>query len=182
MGLQGLTASQFGRLKVRDPHYYTGRWPYLSRAVQMVMADGAPDSALELGPYRRPLFEGSDVMDLHDYLADDSSAKVKWVCDARKVPWVIGDKAYDLFVALQVWEHLGSDQAKAFAEVRRVAQRAVLSFPYLWQMKDTSNCHHNVDLKRILAWTDGAQPKQRVIIDKPDHRFKRMVCYYDFRT
>jgi hypothetical protein len=41
----------------------------------------------------------------------------------------VADNAYDLFVALQVFEHLGTSQREAFREVRRVARHAIISLP-----------------------------------------------------
>ena len=51
------------------------------------------------------------------------------VHDATRIPWPIGADRYDLFVALQVFEHLGSAQPAVFDEVRRVARHAIISLP-----------------------------------------------------
>ena len=74
------------------------------------------------------------------------------VADATKTPWPIDDKAYDLFVALQVFEHLGTHQPEAFREVRRVARNAILSLPIDWVMADPRNCHHGLTHEQVLAW------------------------------
>jgi len=176
MTLKRMTPAEFRRLRDADP-YYKNRWPYLSEASRQVRSL-SPSTALELGPYRRPLFAGSDVMDLRDNLLGES---VTWQWDATNTPWPVADKAYDVFIALQVWEHLGGAQARAFAEVQRVARSAVLSFPYKWRLKDTSNCHHGIDQAKILAWTKGVKPKRSVIVDKPNPATRRMICVYDFR-
>lgn len=177
MTLSPLTAATFGGLKKRDPNYYSGRWPYLSLASDLAM-QLKPESILELGPYRRPLIGGSDVMDLNDYLAD---GKVKWKWDARKTPWPVEDNAYDLFIALQVWEHLGREQAAAFREVMRISKTAILSFPYLWQLADTGDCHHGIGDGTIREWICGVRPTKKVIVDKPNPKYKRAIYVFDFR-
>lgn len=177
MTLERMTPAQFRQLRTADPKYYEGRWPYLSEAIRQTLAL-KPKTALELGPYRLPLFRGSDVMDLRDHLP---ASRVKWKCDARQTPWPQADKSYDVFIALQVWEHLGDAQARAFAEVRRIARTAVLSFPYKWKLRDTSDCHHNVGDATISEWTGGATPVRRVVIDKPNAAYRRAIYVFDFR-
>ena len=61
-------------------------------------------------------------------------------------------RAYDLFVAFQVFEHLGDSQPEAFREVRRVARNAILSLPIDWEMADPRNCHHQLSAAKVRAW------------------------------
>lgn len=179
MALKSVTTKEFARLKAGDSKYYKNRWPYLSMAAKLAAAL-KPETALELGPYMIPVLVGSDVMDVRDNVpASQNRVKLKW--DATKTPWPVEDKAYDVFVALQVWEHLGDAQAEAFKEVRRIAKTAVLSFPFRWKLKDTSNCHHMVDSNTIKRWTLGTEPTKRVIIDEPDPRYRRAIYVFDFR-
>ena len=49
-------------------------------------------------------------------------------CMAGNKSWPIGEKEYDLFVALQVFEHLGDWQTEAFGEVSRVASQLSVRF------------------------------------------------------
>lgn len=176
MKLEPLTAESFGALKQSDPAYYTGRWPYLNVAVQMAMEE-PPTRVLELGPYRRPLFLGCDLMDRHNYL---KAGSVDIIHDATQVPWPVEDRTYDLFVALQVWEHLRPKQSEAFAEVRRVAKRAVLSFPYKWTRVPKDDVHFDIDMETISKWTQGEVPRRSTIVDSPNPEYKRLVCLYVF--
>jgi hypothetical protein len=107
--------------------------------------------ALELGPHVLPLIVGADVMDLRENpeLYGDHTVIVH---DARQVPWPIDDRRYDLFVALQVFEHLGGRQVEAFLEVRRVARHAVISLPIDWVMKDPTHSHHMITNDLALSW------------------------------
>lgn len=74
------------------------------------------------------------------------------VQDATHTPWPVADKQYDLFVALQVFEHLGTRQSEVFREVSRVARHAIISLPIDWQMADPKNCHHQISQEKVLSW------------------------------
>ena len=127
-----------------------------------------------------PLVAGCQVMRL-----DKPSPHVKvpaptYVWDARQTPWPIGDKRYAAGAALQVWEHLDGKQAAAFAELRRVARFAVLSFPYKWNWpKDL--VHHNIDDERIAQWTLNHPMKDRLVVpDDEVPKLLRLVCSFSF--
>ena len=51
------------------------------------------------------------------------------VFDATQVPWPVDDKAYDLFMALQVFEHLTDRQREAFLEVLVILEVVISSNP-----------------------------------------------------
>jgi hypothetical protein len=72
--------------------------------------------------------------------------------NAMESPWPVGDRQYDLFVALQVFEHLGTRQDEAFREVRRVARHAIISLPIDWEMADPTDCHHQLSSEKVLSW------------------------------
>ena len=78
---------------------------------------------------------GADVMDRVERPGLEASGQVM-LHDATATPWPIPGGRYDLFVALQVFEHLGTSQRAAFAEVRRVARHAIISLPIEWEMDD----------------------------------------------
>lgn len=133
-------------------------------------------SALELGPYVLPLIVGADVMDIEENpdLAGDHKVIIH---DATKTPWPVADRQYDLFVALQVFEHLGDRQPEAFREVRRVAKHAVISLPIDWVMRDPSHTHHGISHERVLSWfTPLAPTRVRLGNDGPD---KRLVYVFE---
>jgi hypothetical protein len=165
-------------LAVAEP-YYKPRRVYLSAAgaVARELIDRRRlRTALELGPHLRSLIVGADVMDVvrNDRLHAEGR---RIVHDATSVPWPIADKAYDLFVALQVFEHLGTRQPEAFREVRRVARNAILSLPIDWVMADPSNCHHGLTNERVLDWFAPVVPT-RVEVGNPGHR-KRLIYVFE---
>jgi hypothetical protein len=143
-----LTHEEFLRLQRSHP-YYHARWPYLSEAIR-ISARVKPQRVLELGPYMRPLYSGSDVI---DQVVHNPSEPPRWVHDATVAPWPVPSRSYDLFVALQVWEHLRDSQVDAFGEAGRVATWGLLSFPLEWNLKNAGDCHHGITMSKIREWT-----------------------------
>ena len=134
-------------------------------------------TALELGPHLRSLIVGADVMDI---VRNDAARAEGRQIVARRDEGARGrstDKAYDLFVALQVFEHLGTRQPEAFLEVRRVARNAILSLPIDWVMADPRNCHHLVTEERVLGWFAPVVPT-KVVVGNPGHR-KRLIYVFE---
>lgn len=154
-----ITIEDFNRLCLEDS-YYNSRWSYFEKAIEM-LSDREYGKVLELGGYKSSIVTDSDTMDFNS-----SYRKLTLQHDARTTPWPIEDKKYDLFIALQVWEHLymdqknilGPKQQEAFAEVMRVSKNALLSFPYKWNQP--GNIHHGIDENKINVWTLGIEPKR----------------------
>lgn len=164
MPLEPISEADFQAASARWP-YYARRWGYFRLALQFA---GSPSSVLELGPHRLPLFPAGDTMDRKAELLPT------YRHDASVTPWPV-EQHYDLFIGLQVWEHLGASQAMAFWEVMRVADRAVLSFPYRWDCP-ADLIHHGIDDAVIGRWTCGV-PWQSAAVAI---RGRRMVCYWEF--
>ncbi len=114
-----------------------------------------------------------DVVDKPDLRAEGR----RIVANATTTPWPVADGQYDLFVALQVFEHLGTRQPEAFREVRRVARNAILSLPIDWIMADPANCHHDLTNERVLGWFAPVVPT-RVVLGNPGHR-KRLIYVFE---
>jgi Methyltransferase domain len=157
--IRPITKPEFDDLAAREP-YYKARWSYMSvvgALAEDLILRRKLTNALELGAHLRPVIVGADVMALSH--RDDLDAEGQEVIhDATVAPWPVEDKAYDLFVALQVFEHLGDKQPQAFAEVRRVARNAILSLPIDWDMPDPNNCHHQISNEKVLSWFAPVKP------------------------
>jgi hypothetical protein len=158
---------------------------YRPRAVYMSAASHIADdmirrrdltSALELGPYLRSLIVGADVLDLIEQPDREVEGRTI-IHNATRLPWPVGDKAYDLFVGLQVFEHLGTSQPAVFREVRRVARHAILSLPIDWVMSNPNNCHHGITEETALAWFAPVVPT-RIEIGNSGHR-KRLIFVFE---
>ena len=163
--MEPITEADYQRALGECP-YYAGRWGYYRLALGFA---GSPPSVLELGPHWLPLFPGGDTMDL------DAVLSPTYRHDARVTPWPVESGRYDLFIGLQVWEHLGASQADAFREVMRIARRAVLSFPWEWDCP-TDPVHHGVNAAVMARWTCGVPVAGRAL--SPDGA--RLVCYWEF--
>jgi hypothetical protein len=159
--------------------YYRPRLAYMSAASRIaedMIRGRALTSALELGPYLRPLIVGADVLDLADQPDRETEGKTI-IHDATHLPWPVADGEYDLFVALQVFEHLGERQAEVFGEVRRVARNAIISVPIDWEMSDPTNCHHRISEERALGWFAPVRPS-RIVLGNGGHR-RRLIFVFD---
>jgi hypothetical protein len=176
-----MTRDEFDGLAARNP-YYLGRDGYLGAAAWVagdLIDRFGLRTALELGPNVRPLICGADVMDRVARPGLEASGSVL-LHDATSTPWPIRDSQYDLFVALQVFEHLGADQAAAFAEVRRVARHAIISLPIGWQMDDPRNPHHGISHEHVLSWFAPIAPT-RVIVGNPGYRQRLIYTFENLR-
>jgi hypothetical protein len=153
--IRPLGEREFREIVQRFP-YYKGRRTYM--AVAGALAGDLIDTyrartALELGAHLRPVIVGADVMDLDERSrATLEGAGRVIVHDATRTPWPVADKQYDLFVGLQVFEHLGTRQNAAFLEVCRIARHAIISLPIGWVMPDPTNCHHRISPEKALSW------------------------------
>ena len=176
--IQPMTRAEFDALSASDG-YYRGRHTYLGAAA-WVAADLIErhrlTNALELGPNTRPLISGADVMDLVARPGLQCSGEVM-VHDAKSTPWPVTRDRYDLFVALQVFEHLGTRQRAAFDEVRRIARHAIVSLPIDWEMKDSANPHHGISHEEALSWFAPIEPSQ-VIVGNPGRR-QRLIYVFE---
>jgi hypothetical protein len=159
--------------------YYRVRVEYLDAAAGIaadLIRKHRLHTALELGPHLQPLIVGADTMSLDDR-ADLRATGRRLVHDATNVPWPADDRAYDLFVALQVFEHLGTSQPEVFREVRRVARHAILSLPIDWEMTDPTNVHHMLRDEQVRSWFAPVAPTS-VVVGNGGRR-KRLVYVFE---
>ena len=168
--LPSITHADFTSARARWP-YLKRRWNYYREAISIAKRL-APRRVLEIGTAYIPLFPVSDRL---DYKAD---FRPTFLHDATVVPWPIADQAYDLVVALQVWEHLGNRQREAFSELPRVARYALLSLPYRWRSK-TNISHSGIDDQVVLRWAGGLEPVETVEVPRFGRR-RRKIYLFDF--
>lgn len=177
-GIRVLTQSEFDEMAARFP-YYDGRWGYMSAALAQastLIRRHRLRTALELGAPVRPIIVGADVMDIKARPELDPTVPIT-IHDATQAPWPVADKAYDLFLALQVFEHLRDRQREAFLEVRRVARHAIISLPIDWEMDDPRNCHHRISHERVLSWFAPVVPSR--VIEGSSGRRRRLIYVFE---
>ena len=159
--------------------YYQGRWAYFSEVIEIIKEQSDIDKVLELGPSFMPIVKDSDIMvkpEIDNWGRLITQAPKEYLQDATKIPWPIKDKEYDIFIALQVWEHLFDKQREAFQEVMRISKMAILSFPYLWDCpRDNANYpeHHIIDEKIIANWTLNIEPVRIIKIPRTGERVSK---------
>jgi hypothetical protein len=168
--------------------YYNGRWEYIKVVIDIVNRQ-KPSSVLELGPGQHTIVKGCDIMlkpeDDRWGRPINPVGKV-YLHDATEKPWPIADRKYDLFIALQVWEHLSNKQSRAFREVMRISRAAVFSLPYRWNVpKDNANYpeHHDIDEQLIGDWTLNIEPREIVRVMKTGEKVSqeaRIIYYWVF--
>jgi hypothetical protein len=181
-GIRPLTHPEFEEMAAAFP-YYNGRWGYMSAALAQastLIRRHRLKTALELGAPVRPIIVGADVMDIKARPELDPTIPIT-IHDATQAPWPVDDKAYDLFLALQVFEHLRDRQREAFLEVRRVARHAIISLPIDWEMDDPRNCHHHISNERVLSWFAPISPT-RVIEGNGGKRRRLIYVFEDLPT
>lgn len=168
--------------------YYIGRWEYYKKVIDLIRRLEV-SNVLELGPGFLPIVPSSDVMlspEDDKYGRPDGVEGRVIIQDATIKSWPIPDKHYDLFIALQVWEHLDNKQQRAFREVRRISKRAILSFPYRWSGGDQSSlhrAHRDIDKELIGDWTLNTTPVEIVEIPRTGPEFskgERLIYYWEF--
>lgn len=166
--MQYVTRSDFDSIAAQDEYYKsTERWDLYEAAVEVIRSL-APSSVLELGPYRLPIVSDGHTMDRRENL------RPTIIHDACNFSWPV-ECDYDVFVALQVWEHLGDHQQQAFREVQRFASHAVLSFPYEWDCPNNPS-HHGITKDTIRNWTLNQEPASVQII--PSASNHRRILYH----
>lgn len=171
-GVSAWNREEFEALLRKYPkflNYYKDRWEYLEKASAMAMKE-RPCSILELGAHLLPLFKKSDVLDIKKKIP-----RLTYQHNLTRAPWPVKDKAYDLVMALQVWEHLEGGQEAAFREVMRVSRSAVLSFPYLWNKP--GDIHHGIDKTIIARWTLHHPPEE---IMEVGSQYPRIIYRFKF--
>lgn len=136
----------------KDP-YFKNRWSYFE-PIYGLLAEMDPYSMLEAGANNYPLYTDSTSVGLAPSEHTDVVADITKTLPFR-------DKEFDVYMALQVWEHLEGGQREAFSEARRVSLRVVLSFPYRWENSEDTT-HYNLDDTVFESWV--GKPSRRIMI------------------
>ena len=118
----------------------------------------------------------SDTMGLDSNIMDKDNLKNGvFVQDATKLPWNFKDKEYDVFVALQVLEHLNPNQNEIFEEIKRISKYSIITLPYKWNTP-SDKIHNMTDDVIIKKWTNNELPYKTLVVGIPS-RLRIMLCY-----
>ncbi len=165
--METLTKPEYDLLLEQD-NYYRNRWNYFSIVTEWINYLN-PDTVLEAGPYRQPICKNCDTIDINN------TFNPTFCFDLGITPWPI-DKKYDLFIALQVWEHV-KNPIGAFKEVKRISKNAIFSLPFEWK-NCGSLCHENITFSKIHSWFNFEDFSKCVIV--PPVKTKRIVFLFEF--
>ena len=170
------------KVKELDDIYWTEtaekRWEYIHVVLSQLKVM-KPKTILELGSNNINLTTFSDNMCLKkDDIDVENMMNRKYIQDALKMPWkAIRKKQYDVFIALQVFEHLRGKQAEVFKQIQRVSNTAILSFPFEWEYADF--IHTGITKNTINKWTCGMRPEEIIVLgDNPNRR--RAIYIFKF--
>lgn len=166
-----LTIARFRAHYPRVQHWSENRWDYHAAAIEILREQlpAGVEKVLEIGPMGVQLVPGSDVLDYKVRLANWPVKDPKYLHDATKFPWPIGDKAYDLLIALRVFQHLVPVQRQAFDEARRVARNLLIVVPE--EYGDNSIGSQGISRQAFVEWNDGVEPTASVKTDHGDVYF-----------
>lgn len=158
-----------------DRAYYSNRgrdrWPLIAACAACINPLLTPtNTVLELGPGVMPLVKGcTHTMDN----VPRGGIRPTYLWDATRLPWPIKSRAYDIFLAFQVIEHLGDHKERIFKEIKRVSRCGVISLPFKWPGHTS---HSGIDDVAIRRWV-GRSPDTRVIVNLGDAQ-ERVICVY----
>ena len=173
-----ITKDVFMELGKNDKYFNESRWDHYSEVLSCIEQIGITENVLEIGPYRAPFIQGSDIMDIkrHNYPFEINDF-IKHDCS--KVPFPIEDKKYDLVIASQVLEHLGirGEQVDVFNEIERICDVAIVSLPYMWHVPKFRH-HHMIDEKVFDVWASNRKYSLEEI--HGENRHKRIMRVYEF--
>ena len=160
-----------------NDEYYEGRYDYFKEVIDQIKLMDNINTTLEIGPYKSPLVEGGDVIDIKDNDLKSYPIKIGkfYKHDCSVTPYPLKDKQYDLVIACQVLEHLGTNQKEIFKELSRISKKAIITLPYKWNVP--CNKHHMIDENVIDYWAQGLKPTfEKIFLDRP----QRILRIYNF--
>jgi len=137
---------------------YKARWSYHGEAIKFARLVNirSADRVLEMGTMGVNIVKGSQTID-YDKKWNYDKFSPTYLHDARKIPWPIADRQYDLFVALRVFHHLAPVQRECFAEAKRIARNIIIVCPETYDVKGYESSVGIVD-EQFVAWNNGIEP------------------------
>jgi hypothetical protein len=150
------------------------RWSYLSQIIDEIKLIN-PDTILELGTNCIALSNFSDSINLKPDRAPINSTGQQYFFNAKKIPWNI-NKKYDLFIALQVFEHLNPKQSVVFDYVKNTCRKCIISLPYNWNFAQDA-LHLNINDQIIAEWTNYKKPYKKTVVSDPRNKNIVILCF-----
>jgi len=129
------------------------RWRYFGKTVELVKTLGIddPSKVLEMGTMGATIVLECDTID-YTKKWNFKGKNPTYIHDARKTPWPVEDKKYELFIALRVFQHLSPVQKECFLEAKRISKSVLIVVPESYR-KDTG-----IPVSRFIEWNNGKKP------------------------
>lgn len=132
--------------------------------------------SIELGPRGYPIvLDGATI---------DIIGTPTYKFNANNIPWNLKDKEFDIFIGLQVLEHL-DDKISILKEIKRISNKAIISLPLEWKLdinkvnKELYDTHNLLTLSMIEEWFNAANIIPTKAIICPPWRNKRIIYIFD---
>ena len=134
------------------------RWDYHNRVIELIKATKITNSkkVLEMGTMGVSCVKNSDTIDFTEKW-DFEGKNPTYVHDARKSPWPIEDKQYDVFVALRVFQHLVPTQTEAVKQAFRISKKIILIIPEKYDNPIIPNSK-GIKYNDFVSILDGVHP------------------------
>ena len=168
--MKTINEQEFREIEKRYP-YFKGRWEYFNEVIKMIEKIN-PESVLEIGAVGCRLVKGSKVLDIKsEYMG--VRYDVDYLLDITKDLDQVKER-FDLILCLQVLEHLGNSQQKAFSELLAKTDNLIISLPYMWADK-RDMIHYGITDSIIKRWTCDKVPKEEVVIG--DNKKRKIIRF-----
>ncbi len=134
------------------------RWDYHQKAIDVIriLKIDNPSRVLEMGTMGASLVSCSHTIDFAERW-DFQGKNPTYLHDARRIPWPISDKQYELFVALRVFQHLAPCQKACFREAKRISKCIILVVPDTYEHSELVSSR-GIKYEDLLAWNGGVAP------------------------
>jgi hypothetical protein len=140
------------------PNTIAGRWDYHRRTIGLIKALNIkdPSKILEMGTMGVSCVKNAQTIDYAERW-NFPGKKPNYLHDARKTPWPIEDKAFELFIALRVYMHLTPRQEKCVMEAIRIAKKIIIVTSETYQNSRLPNSK-GITYSDFVNYLDGIHP------------------------
>lgn len=135
------------------------RWDYFGRTVNLIKELNLdnPSKILEMGTMGITCVKDAHTIDYAE-MWDFPGKQPTYLHDARKVPWPIEDKSYDLFIALRVYQHLAPNQGECIREAMRIAKKVIIVVPSNYNLPDMFPESRGISYSDFTKYMNGIHP------------------------
>ncbi len=155
------TVKEFNE-SLKEGHWSTttnNRWDYFGRVVNLIkeLKLTNPSNILEMGTMGITCVKDTHTIDYAEKW-DFPGKMPTYLHDARKLPWPIENKGYDLFIALRVYQHLAPMQKECVREAMRISKKVIMVVPSDYQNLNYFPDSKGVTYNDFIRYLGGIHP------------------------